>query len=179
MRDDGGRGNEPGEGGHGQDAAGFEDATSGRRGVPPDEVLAHEHALPEQGERDFEPDVERLHRAIYREPRDPIEGREPLISTRYLGNWLGTAVAAITLAVILGLDAVRQVVLAGDLNLIGPVPARVFGAARLVSEPSYPATAPRVQFDHLLGPAGLDPQRPGARQLALGDHRLVTVTVHP
>jgi hypothetical protein len=42
----------------------------------------------------------------------PIEGREPLISTRYLGNWLGTAVASITLAVILGLDAVRQVVLA-------------------------------------------------------------------
>ncbi|SDF66296.1 Metal-dependent hydrolase, endonuclease/exonuclease/phosphatase family [Blastococcus aurantiacus] len=71
------------------------------------------------------------------------------------------------------------VVLAGDLNLVGPVPARVFGAARLVSAPSYPATAPRVQLDHVLGPAGLDPQRPGAHRLALGDHRLVTVTVHP
>src|SRR5690606_15023168 len=77
MRGDDGRGNEPGETGHGQDAAGFEDATSGHRGVPPDEVLAHEHALPEHGERDFEPDVGRLHRAIYREPRDPVEGREP------------------------------------------------------------------------------------------------------
>lgn len=42
----------------------------------------------------------------------PIEGREPLISTRYHGNWLGTAVGAITLAVVLALDAVRQVVLA-------------------------------------------------------------------
>ena len=71
------------------------------------------------------------------------------------------------------------VVLAGDLNLVGSVPARVFGAARLVSGPSYPATAPRLQFDHVLGPAGLDPQRPGVHQLALGDHRLVTVTVHP
>ena len=71
------------------------------------------------------------------------------------------------------------VVLAGDLNLVGPVPARVFGAARLVNEASYPATAPRVQFDHVLGPAGLDPQHPRARRLALGDHRLVTVTVHP
>ncbi|MCZ2835990.1 endonuclease/exonuclease/phosphatase family protein [Modestobacter sp. VKM Ac-2985] len=69
------------------------------------------------------------------------------------------------------------VVLAGDLNLVGGVPARVFGAPRLVRELSYPAPAPRVQFDHVLGPAGLDPQRPEVRQLPLGDHRLVTVTV--
>jgi hypothetical protein len=58
-------------------------------------------------------------------------------------------------------------------------PARVFGAARLVSESSYPAAAPRVQFDHVLGARGLDPRRPEARRLAIGDHRLVTVTVHP
>ncbi|GAA3638908.1 hypothetical protein GCM10022267_26760 [Lentzea roselyniae] len=42
----------------------------------------------------------------------PVDGREPLISTRYHGNWLGTAAGAATLAVILALDAVRQVVLA-------------------------------------------------------------------
>jgi hypothetical protein len=71
------------------------------------------------------------------------------------------------------------VLLAGDLNLVGPLPATVFGAPRLVSEPSYPAAAPRVQFDHVLGPATLDPQLPEVRQLALGDHRLVTVTVSP
>jgi hypothetical protein len=41
-----------------------------------------------------------------------IEGREPFISTRYHGNWIGTSVASVTLAVILALDAVRQVVLA-------------------------------------------------------------------
>ena len=69
------------------------------------------------------------------------------------------------------------VVLAGDLNMIGPVPARVFGAQRLVGAPTYPAAAPRVQFDHLLGPAGLDPQRPDVRELAVSDHRLVTVSV--
>lgn len=69
------------------------------------------------------------------------------------------------------------VLLAGDLNLIGGAPATVFGGQRLVREPSYPAPAPRVQFDHLLGPDGLVPQRPGVRQLAIGDHRLVTVTV--
>ncbi|WP_233489464.1 endonuclease/exonuclease/phosphatase family protein [Blastococcus sp. TF02-9] len=71
------------------------------------------------------------------------------------------------------------VVLAGDLNLVGPVPARVFGATRLVAEPSYPATAPRVQFDHVLGPAGLESRDARTCRLALGDHRFVSVTVHP
>ncbi|SER41182.1 hypothetical protein [Lentzea albida] len=42
----------------------------------------------------------------------PFEGREPLISTRYHGNWLGSAVGAATLAVVLALDAVRQIMLA-------------------------------------------------------------------
>lgn len=42
----------------------------------------------------------------------PFEGREPLISTRYHGNWLGSAVGAVTLAVVLVLDAVRQIMLA-------------------------------------------------------------------
>lgn len=42
----------------------------------------------------------------------PVEGREPLISTRLHGNWLGTAAGAATLAVVLALDAVRQIMLA-------------------------------------------------------------------
>lgn len=67
------------------------------------------------------------------------------------------------------------VVLAGDLNLVGPLPARVFGAHRLVAEPSYPAPAPRVQFDHVL--ATVPATRPEVRQLPIGDHRLVTVSV--
>jgi endonuclease/exonuclease/phosphatase family metal-dependent hydrolase len=71
------------------------------------------------------------------------------------------------------------VLLAGDLNLVGAVPARVFGEGRLISALSYPAAAPRVQFDHVLGPATLRPRCPEVRQLALGDHRLVTVTVSP
>jgi endonuclease/exonuclease/phosphatase family metal-dependent hydrolase len=71
------------------------------------------------------------------------------------------------------------VLLAGDLNLAGPLPATVFGAQRLVIQPSYPAPVPRVQFDHVLGPATLRPRCPEVRQLALGDHRLVTVSVSP
>ncbi|SDF62894.1 hypothetical protein SAMN05216553_102404 [Lentzea fradiae] len=42
----------------------------------------------------------------------PAEGREPLVSTRLHGNWLGTAAASLTLAVVLAIDAVRQVMLA-------------------------------------------------------------------
>jgi mono/diheme cytochrome c family protein len=34
--------------------------------------------VPEAGGVDLQPDVERIHRAIRREPRDPIEGREPV-----------------------------------------------------------------------------------------------------
>lgn len=61
-----------------RDLAGYTDATHGHRGVPADEVMGHEDAVPHEGEHDFEPDVEHLHRPIYREPRDPIEGREPV-----------------------------------------------------------------------------------------------------
>ena len=71
------------------------------------------------------------------------------------------------------------VVVAGDLNLVGPVPARVLGAQRLVSELSYPADRPRVQFDHLLSLGGVTAGSPQARQLTLGDHRLLTVAVRP
>lgn len=47
--------------------------------------------VPEAG-RDFDlqPDVERLHRAIRREPRDPVEGREPV-------PWFFTAAVALAL----------------------------------------------------------------------------------
>lgn len=60
------------------------------REVPGDEILAHEHALPEDEAHDLEPDVEVLHRAIVREPRDPLEGREPV-------PWWVWAVAALSL----------------------------------------------------------------------------------
>lgn len=59
------------------------------REVSEGEILAHEHALPEAG-GDFEPDVERIHRPIFREPRDPVEGREP-------APWWVWAAAAVAL----------------------------------------------------------------------------------
>ena len=71
-------------------ASGFTDATHGDREVDGPEIVAHEHSLPRAGQRDFEPDVERLHRSILREPRDPTEGREP-------APWWVWAAAAIAL----------------------------------------------------------------------------------
>jgi len=71
------------------------------------------------------------------------------------------------------------VVVAGDLNLIGPTPALALRAPRLVAEPSYPADQPKVQFDHLISLGGLTASRPEARRLPIGDHRLLTVTVQP
>ncbi|MGY1696263.1 MULTISPECIES: endonuclease/exonuclease/phosphatase family protein [unclassified Geodermatophilus] len=70
------------------------------------------------------------------------------------------------------------VVLAGDLNLPGGVPARLTGAARLVQEASFPAHAPRLQLDHVLALGRAATGRdPAVRALPVGDHRALTVTV--
>lgn len=49
----------------------------GGQGYDPADISGHEEALPHEGDLDFEPDVEYLHRAIYREAFEPEEGREP------------------------------------------------------------------------------------------------------
>ncbi len=41
--------------------------------------------------------------------------------------------------------------LLGDLNLPGPLPARLTGWARLGRAPTFPSPAPRLQLDHALG----------------------------
>ncbi|MBM7806942.1 endonuclease/exonuclease/phosphatase family metal-dependent hydrolase [Geodermatophilus bullaregiensis] len=70
------------------------------------------------------------------------------------------------------------VVLAGDLNLPGSVPARLLRATRLVSAPSFPAGSPRTQLDHVLAlDGGLAGSGAAAHALAVGDHRALTVTV--
>ena len=71
------------------------------------------------------------------------------------------------------------VLLAGDLNLAGPVPARLTGGTRLVSAPTYPGGTPRVQYDHLLAFTPMTATDPDVRVLPIGDHRLVTVAAHP
>jgi endonuclease/exonuclease/phosphatase family metal-dependent hydrolase len=70
------------------------------------------------------------------------------------------------------------VVLAGDLNLPGTLPARLLRATALVRAPSFPAIAPRIQLDHLLAVGdGLRGSDAATTVLAVGDHRALTVTV--
>lgn len=69
------------------------------------------------------------------------------------------------------------VLVAGDLNLAGPLPAVLTGGARLVSAPTYPAAAPRLQLDHLLSLGGLTATEPRVERLAISDHRAVAATV--
>jgi endonuclease/exonuclease/phosphatase family metal-dependent hydrolase len=66
-------------------------------------------------------------------------------------------------------------VLLGDLNLPGGLPARLTGWTPLVSGPTFPAPAPRVQLDHLLAdglPAGWH-ARGEVLELPVSDHRAV------
>ncbi|MCO7220192.1 endonuclease/exonuclease/phosphatase family protein [Klenkia sp. PcliD-1-E] len=71
------------------------------------------------------------------------------------------------------------VVVAGDLNLGGSLSALVTRGRRLVAERTWPAPDPRVQFDHLLALHGTHGADPEVRQLAVGDHRMVAVTLSP
>lgn len=72
------------------------------------------------------------------------------------------------------------VVVAGDLNLPGAVPARVLGGRDLVRAATFPGADPRVQLDHLLAVGAAVRSDDGvAVQLAVGDHRALFATVHP
>ncbi|PRY43425.1 hypothetical protein [Umezawaea tangerina] len=51
----------------------------------------------------------------------PLDGRPPLVSTRYHGNWVAFAIALVTAGGILLLDAVRQTVLAVRTRAPKPV----------------------------------------------------------
>ncbi|SEP22455.1 endonuclease/exonuclease/phosphatase family protein [Trujillonella endophytica] len=69
------------------------------------------------------------------------------------------------------------VVVAGDLNLPGALPARLLGGVPLVRAATFPAAAPRVQLDHLVA-IGAEPAGEGsASLLAVGDHRALTAPV--
>lgn len=69
------------------------------------------------------------------------------------------------------------VLVAGDLNLAGPLPAIITGGQRLVHGPTYPAPDPKLQLDHLLAFAALTGADQDVRWLEVGDHRAVAATV--
>ncbi|MEI4272856.1 endonuclease/exonuclease/phosphatase family protein [Klenkia sp. LSe6-5] len=76
-------------------------------------------------------------------------------------------------------DLPGPVVVTGDLNLGGSLSALVTGGRRLVAGRTWPAPDPKVQFDHVLALHGSRGRDPEVRQLDVGDHRLVAVTVDP
>jgi endonuclease/exonuclease/phosphatase family metal-dependent hydrolase len=68
-------------------------------------------------------------------------------------------------------------VVVGDLNLPGRLPARVTGWRPLVTGPTFPSPAPRLQIDHVLTDDLSAGTERDARivHLPLSDHRAVTV----
>lgn len=73
----------------------------------------------------------------------------------------------------------RPLVVLGDLNLPGSLPARVSGWAPLARGATYPAPQPRVQLDHVLADGLSAKQVAGARcqvhPLPVSDHCALTV----
>ena len=68
------------------------------------------------------------------------------------------------------------VVIMGDLNLTGRIPARVTGYRPLVRQWTFPAVRPLVQLDHILLRGRLGPVLGSeARRLPLSDHRALLV----
>ncbi len=72
--------------------------------------------------------------------------------------------------------APRPLVLAGDLNVRGQLPARITGWRELVHVPTYPRTRPFLRIDHVLADGDVDAAAPArALDLGLSDHRAVVV----
>jgi len=66
-----------------------------------------------------------------------------------------------------------------DLNVPAALVRPLAGRWRLLARvPTYPAAAPRIQFDHVLGRGPLPPVAAVASpQVGVGDHRPVVVTL--
>jgi endonuclease/exonuclease/phosphatase family metal-dependent hydrolase len=69
------------------------------------------------------------------------------------------------------------VVVAGDLNLPGSLPARLLGGTSVAREPTYPGADPRLRLDHVVVPPGVPVTGAGTLGLAVGDHRAVVATL--
>ena len=69
------------------------------------------------------------------------------------------------------------VVVAGDLNLPGGLPARVLRGRDVVRTPSFPAAAPRVRLDHLVLLGDATAAEGTAVRLPVGDHLALRATL--
>ena len=72
----------------------------------------------------------------------------------------------------------RPVVVMGDLNLAGGLPARLTGWRSLVAADTFPVGVPTRQLDHVLADGAVHPMgRGGARDMGVSDHRALWVDV--
>ncbi len=74
----------------------------------------------------------------------------------------------------------RPLLLLGDLNLPGRLPAWITGWSPLIRAATFPAARPRVQLDHLLLDAGgeaVEVRGAGARMVASSDHRALRAEI--
>jgi endonuclease/exonuclease/phosphatase family metal-dependent hydrolase len=76
-------------------------------------------------------------------------------------------------------DNPRPLVLMGDLNMEPPRALRISGMRSLVSAATFPASAPRLQLDHVLLDGDLPQAQGRAVHLPLSDHRALVVDVRP
>jgi endonuclease/exonuclease/phosphatase family metal-dependent hydrolase len=74
--------------------------------------------------------------------------------------------------------APRPIVLLGDLNIRGRIPAESTGWRELVQADTYPVAKPYTQIDHVLADGEVEAAAPGrALDLGVSDHRAVVVDV--
>ena len=100
------------------------------------------------------------------------DGRLAVVTTHpsFLRPWNSLQLRRLTAALPQRLS--QPTVVLGDLNM-GPGPAgRGTGMRALASGRTFPATAPRVQIDHILA-SGIGPARGRVVQLPVSDHRAV------
>lgn len=73
----------------------------------------------------------------------------------------------------------RPLVLLGDLNLPGRIPAFLTGFRPLVRAATYPSTRPRLQLDHVLADGNVRVASAGAVPVGGSDHRAAVVDLEP
>jgi endonuclease/exonuclease/phosphatase family metal-dependent hydrolase len=86
--------------------------------------------------------------------------------------WNGRQLARLRAALA---DNPRPVVLMGDLNMEPARAGRITGMRSLVSAPTFPASSPRTQLDHVLLDGDLPTAHGRSVSLPLSDHRALVV----
>ena len=77
-------------------------------------------------------------------------------------------------------DLPRPLIVLGDFNLPGNLPARITGFTSLVKQATYPSMRPTAQLDHILADGLPDARvrsRAAVHQLAVSDHAAVSIDI--